>query len=114
VKVEELSPTTHLAFTRGTGPLTNEKVWALNDLVMEIFTRANIQREKSTDKENMSGCQESTMRDSGSWAIRMAMASGKDLLVTPTLVNGATISLMDLESIFGEMATSMKESGRLV
>ena len=66
------------------------------------------------DRASMSGSQESTMRDSGSWAIRMAMASGKVYLGTPILVSGEITSLMDSESIFGEMETNTKVSGRPV
>ena len=81
---------------------------------MEIFTRVSTLKEKSMDKASMSGSQENTMRASGSWAIRMAMVSGKAFLETLTLASGEITSLMDSVSIFGAMETSMRVSGRPV
>ena len=77
MREQELSLTTHLASTRVTGPTTKEKVLALSDSAMETSMRVSTQREKFMDRENMCGSQESTMKDSGQWAIRMVTASGK-------------------------------------
>jgi len=109
-----LSPTTHLASTRATGLTTNVQAWGSKDSQTETFTRESTPREKSMDRVSMSGSLESTMRDGGSWAIRMAMASGKELLETLISVSGEITSLTDSESISGVMEISMKVSGRPV
>ena len=77
VRAQELSLTTHLASTRVTGPTTKEMALVSNDLAMETSMRESTQKEKFTDKENMSGSQGSTMKGSGQWEIRMVTASGR-------------------------------------
>ena len=99
---------------RATGLTTNVQAWGSKDSRMETFTRESTLREKYMDRVSMSGSLESTMRDSGSWAIRMAMASGKELLETLISVSGEITSLTDSESISGVMETNTKVSGRPV
>ena len=41
------------------------------------------------------------------------MESGKELKESPTLVNGRTVNLMDMECMSGKMEIDMKENGRL-
>ena len=79
---------------------------------MEIPMRANTRRERFGAKVNIYGRAASSMKASGSKAIRRAMVSGREWLVTTMSVNGEPTSHMGLASIRGATKTSTRENGK--
>jgi hypothetical protein len=74
----------------------------------------NTLMEKSTDKVNMYGIPESTLKANGREDRNMDMVFGKVLPETLILVNGRTISLTGMESMYGVTKMFMKVFGKHV
>lgn len=112
--VKALSPITVQESTKETGQMIEGMEWAMKDSPMETFTKANIETEKFTDKENTLGSMVIIMMDNGSMDRNKAMGLGRIMKMNSIVASGLEISQMALESTLGRMGMSTKESGRLV
>ena len=110
-KVKESALTRMVESLKELGRQIKEMEWALNDLVMEIHIRENIQTEESKVKEFINGPMETYIMVVGLMDPNKAMVFGKIQIKTITQDNGYIIWRTVMGFMSGLIMIVMLENG---
>ena len=110
-KVKESALTRMVESLKELGRQIKEMEWALNDLVMEIHIRENIQTEESKVKEFINGPMETYIMVVGLMDPNKAMVFGKIQIKTITQDNGYIIWCTVMGFMSGLIMIVMLENG---